>query len=143
MINKKLGVIIIAVLLVIAGIIAAIIAVVLTREGLAFNSGVFTNNRISNVSNDSWRVAPIRANGSSRIDYTFNAANLAAMRVNSTNSEGKITLKFIQGDNEKAVDITGDFNDSIDMSGFASGKIRVRLEYDNARDVDCIISWGD
>jgi hypothetical protein len=157
--RRKLIVIIAVVAIVIIGIVAVSVAFIFDifdREGIAFNSGTFTTSGgtgftfgitpgerggISNVSNNTWRASPSSANGSSRIDYTFTTANLEAMTVRSTNSEGKISLSFTQGDTERIFDITGEFHENIDMSGFEPGRIRLRLVFDNARDVNTVVSW--
>jgi len=126
------------------------------REGLAVNSGTFTasggtgftfgvqaggRGGISNVSNNTWRASPTRANGNSRVDYTFTDANLEAMTVRSTNTEGRISLVFSQGDVERTFDITDDFHENVDMSDFEQGRIRLRLVFDNAGNVNTLISW--
>ncbi|MDR2569773.1 MAG: hypothetical protein LBD23_05695 [Oscillospiraceae bacterium] len=161
--RKKLIVIIMVAAIMIIGIVAASAAFispfifdVFDREGIAFNSGTFTTSGgtgftfgvtpgekggISNVSNNTWKVSPSSANGSSRIDYTFTTANLEAMTVTSTNSEGNISLTFTQGDTERIFDIAGEFHENIDMSGFESGRIRLRLVFDNAKDVNTVVSW--
>jgi len=155
--NKKVIAITAVVALVIIGTVAASVVFFLNREGVAVNTGTFSatsgsvgftfgveaegRNGISNVSNNTWRATPYSANGNSRVDYTFTAANLEAMTVRSTNSEGRISLEFIQGDIERTFDITGDFYENVDMNGFEPGRIRLRLVYENTRDVDVLIRW--
>ena len=155
--KKKIIAITAVVAFVIIGIVAASGVFFLNREGVAVNSGTFSatsgsvgftfgvgvgsRNGISNVSNNTWRATPYRANGNSRVDYTFTAANLEAMTVRSTNDEGRISLVFIQGDMERTFDITGEFYENIDMGGFVPGSIRLRLVFENARDVDTLIRW--
>ena len=155
--KKKLIAIIVVVAIVIIGIVIASLVLFLNREGIVVNSGTFSatsggtgftfgvqagsRNGISNVSNNTWRAIPYRANGNSRIDYTFTDTNLEAMTVKSTNSEGRISLTFIQGDMERTFDITGEFHENIDMSDFQPGRIRLRLDFENARNIDTLISW--
>lgn len=155
--SKKLIIITVGVILVIIGIIATSFVIFLNREGVAVNSGTFSatpggagfvfgvsaggSNGIFNVYNNTWRVMPYRANGNSRIDYTFTAANLEAMAVRSTNTEGKISLTFTQEDVEITFDITGEFYENINLSDFQPGSVRLRLHYENARNVDTLISW--
>ena len=154
--KKKLIAIIVVIAIVIIGIVAAIVMFAFDREGIVVNSGTFTasggtgftfgvqaggRGGISNVSNNTWRASPSRANGNSRVDYTFTAANLEAMTVRSTNSEGSMSITFIQGNIERTFDITGEFHENIDMSDFEPGRIRLRLEFENARDVDTVVSW--
>jgi len=154
--RKKLIAIIVVVALVIIGIIVSVVMFAFDREGVAVNSGTFTTSGgtgftfgvragsrggISNVSNNTWRASPSRANGSSRVDYTFTAANLEAMTVRSTNTEGNVSLTFMQGDIERTFDISGDFHENINMSDFEPGRIRLRLAFENARNIDTLISW--
>jgi hypothetical protein len=42
---------------------------------------------------------------------------------------------LIQGDTERTFDITGEFNENIDMRGFEPGRIRLRLVFENAENV--------
>ncbi|MCL2052550.1 MAG: hypothetical protein FWG91_12600 [Lachnospiraceae bacterium] len=137
--NKKLTVIVIVAVMVVAAIIA-IIAAVLTRQGMPLSSGVFVNQNFR-VADDTWRLTAVRASGNSRINYSFTEANLAAMNVNSTNSGGNITLTFIQGDTERSYDISGAFTDRINMSDFKPGKIRLRLDFADADNLDIEINW--
>ncbi|MDR2569575.1 MAG: hypothetical protein LBD23_04660 [Oscillospiraceae bacterium] len=156
--NKKIAIIAVVALVIIGvGVTASVFVFdFFDREGIVVNSGTFSTSGgtgftfgvqaggrggISNVSNNSWRASPGRANGNSRVDYTFTAANLEAMTVRSTNAEGKISLTFTQGDIERTFDITNEFNENIDMSSFEPGRIWLRLEFDNATNVDTVISW--
>lgn len=155
--KKKLMAIITAVALVLIGTVVTVLVLVLNREGIAVSSGTFSaassgvgftfgveaggRNGISNISNNTWSASLNRANGSSRVDYTFTAANLNAMTVRNENAEGSVSLTFTQGNTVKTFDITGDFNGNIDMSGFAAGRIRLRLVFENARNVNTLISW--
>ena len=141
MTTKKLVLLISALALVIVATVTVVLVVAFTREGVAVNSGTFTGSP-NNVANDSWNISVARANGSSRIDYTFTAANLSAMHVTSTNSSGSITLTATQGDIERTFDITGAFNDNIDMSGFEPGRVRLRLQFSNAENVEILINWA-
>ena len=155
--SKKVILIIVAVAVLIIGLIGALLFLFLSREGVAFNSGSFSatsggvgftvgiqtgsGSGVSNVENNTWRATPYRANGTSRIDYTFTSANLEAMTVKSTNSDGNIFLTLTQGEREKTFDITGEFIQNIDISDFEPGRIRLRLNFQNARNIDTLISW--
>ncbi|MCL2719607.1 MAG: hypothetical protein FWE14_12610 [Lachnospiraceae bacterium] len=156
--KKKLIAIIMVAALVIIGIITAIVMFAFDRDGIAVNSGTFTSSGgtgftfgigartgsrggISNVSNNTWMASPRRANGNSRVDYTFAAAELEAMTVRSTNTEGRVRLTFTQGGTETTFDLTGEFHENVDMSSFYPGRIRLRLEFKDARNVDTVVSW--
>ena len=155
--NKKVIALVAVIAVIIIGTIAAIVFFTFDREGVAFNSGSFSatsggrtfsigvhsrsSDGIYNVANNTWRASPARANGSSRVNYTFTATNLDNMTVRNTNTEGMVSLTFTQGDAEKTVDITGDFNENIDMSSFEPGQITLRLVFENATNVEALISW--
>lgn len=124
-------------------VIAAIVGVMLliTRgEGIVVNSG-FTSGYSSHVKNDTWITSARSINGHCRVDKTFDADNLSAFRANATNSGGKVILKLIQGDVEKDIDMTGEFNGKIDMGEFAPGRVRMRLEFEHADAVSVVIHW--
>jgi len=68
-------------------------------------------------------------------------AALAAFQVKSTSSTGKSFLTITQGDTEISIDISGEFDENIDMSGFEPGQIKFHLNFEKANDVDVAISW--
>lgn len=138
--NRRLVIIGVVVMLVIAGIVAGVLAIVFTREGVVIKSG-FLSNVSSFVKNDTWITSARKINGHCRVDKTLDSDNLLALRANSTNSVGKVFLKLIQGDVEKTIDITGEFNDEIDMDEFKPGRIRMRLEFEDAETVNVVVSW--
>lgn len=138
--KKRVVIIGVAAMLVIAVIVAVVLAVIFTREGVVVKSGS-SSVAISYVKNDTWTTTASSVNGNYRVDKTFDSGNLASFHASSTNSIGKIVLKLIQGDVEKSIDITGEFNDKIDMSEFEPGRIRLRLEFEHATDLSISVSW--
>lgn len=135
----KIRFIIIGVVLILL-IASIMLVIVFTREGVVVKSGKISGG-LSYVKDDTWSTSASKINGYCKVDKTFNSDNLAAFCVSSTNSDGKVFLKLIQGDVEKTIEITGEFNDKIDMSEFKSGRIRLRLEFEEAEDIDISISW--
>jgi len=121
-------------------IAAIVVAIAFTREGVVVKSGAISGG-LSYVKNDTWSTTASKFNGHCRVDKTFDSDNLAAFYVNSTNSSGKVFLIIIQGDVEKTIEITGEFNDKIDMSEFEPGRIRLRLEFEHAEDLNVSVSW--
>lgn len=123
-------------------VVVAIVAVVLTftREGVVVKSGAISEG-LSYVKNDTWSTSASKINGYFKVDKTLSSDNLAAFRVKGTNSGGKVFLKLIQGDVEKTIEITGEFNDKIDMGEFKSGRIRMCLEFEHAEDLNISVSW--
>jgi hypothetical protein len=124
-------------------LVAGILIFVFTREGITVNSGSFSGKRPSNISGGVWKAELLTANGHSRVDYTFSADDLASMRVDSTNSAGRISLVITQGDVERTIDISGEYSGDIDMSAFKPGRLRLLLNYENAEEVDVVVSWTD
>lgn len=135
----KFRVIIIGVVVMLV-IAAIVLAIAFTREGVVVKSGMISGG-LSYVQDDTWSTSASKINGYCRVDKTFNSDNLAAFRVDGTNSGGKVFLTLIQGDVEKTIEITGEFNDEIDMSECKPGRIRLRLEFENAEDIDISVSW--
>lgn len=136
---KKKTVVIVAALVIVA-VLGVVLSVVFTREGVVVQSG-FSSNYSSYMKNDTWVATAKSINGNSRVDVTLNAENLAAFRVDATNDSGKVFLKLTQGDVEKTIEITGAFNDKIDMGDFQPGRIRLRLEFEHAGVVNVIMHW--
>ena len=112
------------------------------QPGVAVSTGTFTM-RPYNVTNDTWRVRSSRANGYSRVYYIFDETDLATMHVNSRNATGSIHLTFTQGDLERTVDISNEYYGYIDLSGFEPGEVRLRLEFEDAVQINITISWGE
>lgn len=129
-----IGVVVILVIVVIA------LAVNFTREGAVVKSGAISKG-ISYVKNDTWTTRASKINGYCRVDKNFNTENLASIWINSSNSGGKIFFVMKQGDVEKTIEITGEFNSRIDMNEFKAGRIRLRLEFEHAKDLTVSVSW--
>jgi len=89
----------------------------------------------------SWNYTVSRRDGSSQRTFNFVDENLASFHVSSSNSRGEIVLVLTQGTTEKEVDVSGDFDEHIDMSDFSPGEIQVRLRFVRARDVNVFVSW--
>lgn len=121
-------------------IVAIVLAVIFTREGAVVKSGLISGG-LSYVKDDAWSTTASGINGYCRVDKTLSADNLAAFHVSSTNNGGKVFLIVTQGDAEKTFEVTGEYNDTVDMSEFEPGRIRLRLEFENAKDVNVSVSW--
>ncbi|MDR0324806.1 MAG: hypothetical protein LBI19_01755 [Oscillospiraceae bacterium] len=80
-------------------------------------------------------------NGHVSRDYNLTADNAETISVESTNSGGTLTLQLTQGDYERNVDISDEFNGNIDLSDFEEGKIKIRLNLDGAKNIDLKITW--
>ncbi|MCL2415568.1 MAG: hypothetical protein FWD01_02040 [Defluviitaleaceae bacterium] len=129
---------------------AAIIAVitlslmfVFSRFGGAWWSGSFSASNFSrHIRNDGINVSARSLNGHIQTNIDFdNAEALANIHTESTNASGEAMLILTQGNTERAFDISGQFNGNLDMSGFETGRIRFRFEFQNAQDVEIHINW--
>jgi len=141
MTRKKLILFIVIGVLAIGAIVGGTLMFVFSREGIAVSSWSGSGIKISNAVNDTWTVTAGSLSGNSRMDITFDEAKLAALHVKSTDDGGKVTLVRIQGDVERATDISGEFDGAIDMTDFEPGRIRLRLEFDRAEGLSTVISW--
>lgn len=91
--------------------------------------------------NDSWTISANTLKGHIIRRVDFSSDNLAALHVDNTNSGGTVSLKITQGDIEKTFDISGDFSQEIDMSGFKPGRISLYLDFEGTKDVKLDIKW--
>lgn len=121
-------------------IAAIVLAIVFTREGVVVKSGAVAGG-LSYVENDIWKTTASKINGYCRVDKTFDSDNLATFHVNGTNNGGKVFLIMSQGDIERTIEITGEYDKKIDMSEFTPGRVRLRLDFENAEDIHILISW--
>ncbi|MCL2603280.1 MAG: hypothetical protein FWD90_02240 [Defluviitaleaceae bacterium] len=102
-------------------------------------NGTFISSSNS-INNREWNFRARSVNGWVYRTLDLNARQLNAFHV-SGYSNGNVSLRLEQGERMEAIDITGSFHSSIDMSAFEPGRIRVTLEFDNAHDVDIIVRW--
>jgi len=88
-----------------------------------------------------WTVSARTVNGHIAGKVSFAADNLAALHVDSANSGGTVTLTLTQGDVKSTVDISGEYNENVDMSDFAPGSIQLRLDFERAEAVKTVVRW--
>lgn len=128
-------------LLIILVIAIIVLAITFTREGAVIKSGAISNG-MSYVKNNMWSTHASKINGYCRVDKKFTSTDLANFRVNSSNIGGEIFLILIQGDIEKKIEISKEFNKKIEMNAFEAGRIRLRLEFEQAKDLKVFITWA-
>lgn len=120
---------------------AITVAVVFTRHGIVVKSGLMSNC-VSYVWAGSWTTRASRIDGHCRLDKTLDGSQLAALRVSGTHSSGRVLLTMTQGHVEQAVELTGGFDDRLDMSAFQPGRVRMRVDYHDAAGVIVAVSWS-
>ena len=118
--------------------VVTILAVVLAGCVTSSLSGTIMTK---NLSTGNWTISANTVNGHISQKVDFSSADLAALYVRNTNSSGTVSLVLTQGDISKTFDVSGSFNGSIDTSAFAPGKITIRLNLDNAKDVSVNVKW--
>jgi len=101
-------------------------------------SGTLVNERET----DSWFISVGRANGHIRRDATFAADSLELVQIRSFNADGEITLTFTQGDSETVIDLSGGLDGFMNLIQFEPGTIGIRLDFNNATDIDIYIDWS-
>lgn len=87
---------------------------------------------------NSWKITAKSLNGTATRTVSMDATYLY---VDNTNSEGKVFLIITQGKVEKTVEIGEEFSDGIDMSDFEAGRVKLRLKFEKAKNVDVAIFW--
>jgi len=123
--------------------VTAIVAFALNNsDGMTMNSGVWTR-QVSSYRNNEWRVSVGRGNGSMRRTHSLDALQMQNFRVDSNNEEGVLFLVLTQDDNSIYTDISGDFQDILNLHdlGFEPGRIQMRLQFDRVRNSQTVISW--
>ena len=95
----------------------------------------------NNLNNDSWVLKANSVNGHGIGKIVLTSDTLATVHIDSTNSDGTVSLIISQGDTERTVDINKNFSGNIDMSGFTAGRINFRLDFANAKDVNFSMNW--
>jgi hypothetical protein len=96
---------------------------------------------VRNISEDGITFSASRANGRFTTNVDLNADNLLVFHVENTNSAGTASMVITQDNTERTFDISGEYNDNLDMSAFEGGRIRIRLVFENAENVNLVINW--
>jgi hypothetical protein len=104
--------------------------------GCTFSSFAGSNILVGN----DWKVSG-SANGDIDREIDMSTGELAAFSVESTNTEGTITLEITQFATKLTIDISGSYSGAIDLSDFSSGKIKVNLKCENVKGMDFHASW--
>jgi len=105
----------------------------------SMSSGSFTS-RSESFRNSQWTFSARSANGWTRRSPNLSAEELLAFHVSSSSGDG-VTLLLEQGEHSEAIDISGNFHGYVDLRRFEPGRIRVTLQFDQARDVHVTMRW--
>jgi len=135
--KKPIIIIIIAIAIVVVGT-AVTIAVVFSGGNYNSWSGTMMS---SSHSDSGWAITARTVNGRSTRTVDFDPGNLSALRIESINEGGSVYFTMTQGNVERVTDISGGFRDRIDTSGFDTGRIRLRLNFERASEVIVVVSW--
>jgi len=124
-------------------VVAAIIVMAACASETRVVSSWTTSGTLTHYNEaDSWFISVNRVNGHSRRDVTFTSESLSALHVQNTNSNGSVILIITQGETERRVDISDNYNEILDISdGFEPGSIRLRLEFEHAENVRVSLRW--
>jgi hypothetical protein len=123
------------------GVLVLLAVVLVGCANVVTNAWSYTGMSKNDAKDDSWAISAKTVDGYASRSLDLNAANLAALHVDNTNSEGKVFLVLTQGDTEKTFDISGKFNGEIDTSAFEPGKIKLRLNFEKVKDLDLYVKW--
>ena len=123
------------------GLIVLLTTILLAGCDSSAQVGIFMN-RSDRLQNEIWTFTAGSANGHITRNINMTNENLAAFHVDSRGiNSGETSLIITQGDTTKTIDLTNGFNEHIDMQEFSPGRIRLRLQFDSARNVNMVISW--
>lgn len=67
--------------------------------------------------------------------------DLSAFYVKGNCERGDITLNMLQGNMKKSIDLSGGFNEVVDMTGFSAGLIKMVLDIKSAKNMNVRIGW--
>ncbi|MBW0254715.1 hypothetical protein [Cellulomonas sp. PS-H5] len=122
--------------------VAVVVALLLSRGGVVVKSGAMSGC-VSLVRGTTWRTTAHRIDGHCRVDASLDAGRLAALRVTSTSSSGRVVLLLSQEGTTRSVDLSGGFDGPVDTHGFEPGtRTRLRVDFRDARDVRLDVRWG-
>ena len=110
--------------------------------GTSMSSNWSTRGLTSDSQRESWAIAANSVNGHATRRLDLGAEELDALHVNSSNSDGSITVTLTQDDIVEVFDISGEFYGNLDTSGFAAGRIRLRLDFGSAEGVNLFVNWA-
>ena len=124
-------------------IMAAIVAITAcSGETRVVSTWTMSGALTHNIEANSWLISINRVNGNSRRDVTFTSESIRALHVENTNNGGSVALVITQGEAQRRIDISGNFNEILDISDdFEPGSIRLRLEFESAENVRVSLSW--
>jgi hypothetical protein len=128
-------------------LVLCILVVAIGLAGCAYGARAMSSSwSISGSSvdmrDDSWSISARTVNGHATRRLDLSAGELAVLHIESSSGGGSVYAILIQGDNERSTDISGEFYGYIDTSGFEPGRIRLRLQFGRAEDVDLLADWA-
>jgi hypothetical protein len=90
--------------------------------------------------NGVWSISAERANGQIRRTPSLSLSEMETFRLTSTGS-GDIRLRLEQGNLTETHDISGDFDDFINLQRFSPGRIIITVEFDQAWNIKTALRW--
>lgn len=123
------------------GILTIFVVMLAGCGGRAISFSWFAVGESHSSGVSSLAISAQSVNGHASRNVTFTPDNLAALHAKNTNSSGKVLLVLKQGDTEKVFDISKDFDGKIDTSAFKEGEINLRLNFENAENMNVYLSW--
>ncbi|MDR1540347.1 MAG: hypothetical protein LBU32_20580 [Clostridiales bacterium] len=98
--------------------------------------------KVENYWNNQWTVS-FKASGEELSKtISMNSGDLAAFHLMGNCDSGKLHLRISQGEIVKDIDISDNFNETVDLSEFQEGKIMLTIYNDEAKNASVSINWG-
>lgn len=139
--SRRLLIVVVSCFVCILLLFGAFLANVLIRDDLNLGMGVSVGMAQSNIGRK-WSISYLRSNEKFTKTIKKENGSPAALSVEAQCSEGSLWLTASQGDIAQSWDITKTFGEiSLDLSRFSDGKIILRLEGDEAKNVRFKAHW--
>lgn len=91
--------------------------------------------------NNEWKVSFKSAGTEYSKNPNLSGGDLEAFYVTGNCESGKLYLRISQGETEKILDISDFFNETVDMSEFSPGKIKLVIYNSEAKNASITVSW--
>ena len=133
---KILAVILISILLVV-GLVGC------EYGGTAISTSWTISGQSVNSELDSLRIVASEVDGNATRRLYLTYAELDSIHIISSNTVGDVLFRLTQDNIEHVYDISGYFSGTLSTDAFQAGRIRLRVDFGGAENVDFFVSWGE
>jgi len=111
--------------------------------GSTTTTSSWTNRSLTSDSQlTSWSITASSVNGRSERRLELTAEELANIHVVSSHDAGVVNVVLIQDGEDHVFSMAGGFDGTLDTAELQPGRLRMRLVFANAQNVDIRVAWG-